>query len=51
MELPYYLRPEYLGKLGLGGKLAVADLIDTTSIQSPNVLSRILSVELLIRDD
>ena len=50
-KFPYYLKEDFLKELGLSGNLSVSNLVDTEKLKAPNLLSRILSVELLIRDD
>jgi hypothetical protein len=51
VELPYYLNNPILDGLGLTNGLAISEFVDEKAISNPAMLSRILSVELLIRDE
>jgi asparagine synthase (glutamine-hydrolysing) len=48
---PSYLGREYLAALGLAGERAVDEFVDVDRVRSREILRRILTVELLLRDD
>jgi hypothetical protein len=49
-HLPYYLDRTFLTELGLARNLAIAEFVDIEKINAPDILSRVLSVEMLLRD-